>query len=133
MTQRSSPVRRGSALFAVAVLLAGSPAAAQPEDQSLVREAGLGAAAALVSLVYCPLKLLYAASGIALGSGSFLWTWGDQDAAMAVVDTSVGGDYVVTPEVLGGSADLRFTGDPAGDAPRSPATAVATAAPPPRP
>ena len=133
MTQRSSPVRRGSALFAVVVLLANSPAAAQPEDPSLVREAGLGAAAALVSLVYCPLKLLYAASGIALGSGSFLWTWGDQDAAMAVVDTSVGGDYVVTPEVLGGSADLRFTGDPAGDAPRSPATAVATAAPPPRP
>jgi hypothetical protein len=29
---------------------------------------------------------------------------------MAVVDTSVGGDYVITPEMLGGSADLRFTG-----------------------
>jgi hypothetical protein len=133
VTQRSSPLRRGSALLAVAGLLAGTPAAAQPEDQSLVREAGLGAAAALISFVYCPLKLLYAASGIALGSGSFLWTWGDQDAAMTIVNTSVGGDYVVTPEVLGGSADLRFTGDPAGDAPHSPATAVATAAPPPRP
>lgn len=110
MIQRSSPVRRGSALLAVAVLLAGSPAAARVEDPSLVREGGLGAAAALISLVYCPLKLLYAASGIALGSGSFLWTWGDRDAAMAVVDTSVGGDYVITPEILGGSADLRFTG-----------------------
>jgi hypothetical protein len=120
------------------VLLAGPPAAAQPEDpqpedSSLVREAGFGAAAALISLVYCPLKLLYAASGIALGGGSFLWTWGDSDAAMAVVDTSVGGDYVVTPEVLGGSADLRFTGEPVEDAPHSPVAAVATAGPPPRP
>ncbi len=111
MAQRSSPSWRGSALFAVAVLLAGSPAPAQVEDASLFREGGLGAAAALISLAYSPFKLLYAASGIALGSGSFLWTWGDRDAAMAVVNTSVGGDYVITPEILRGSADLRFTGD----------------------
>jgi hypothetical protein len=80
------------------------------KNPSLLREGGLGAAAALISFVYCPLKLLYAASGIALGSSSFLWTWGDRDAAMAVVNTAVGGDYVVTPEHLGGSANLRFTG-----------------------
>jgi hypothetical protein len=110
VTQRSSPVRRGSALLAVAALLAGSPAAARVQNPSLVREGGLGAAAALLSLVYSPLKLLYAVSGIALGGGSFVWTWGDRDAAMAVVNTSVGGDYVVTPEHLGGSAELRFRG-----------------------
>ena len=110
MAQRSSPVRRGSALFAVAALLAGSPASAQVENPSLFREGGLGAASALISLVYCPFKLLYAASGIALGSGSFIWTWGDRDAAMAVVNTSVGGDYVITPDMLGGSTDIRFTG-----------------------
>ena len=112
MTQRSSPVRRGSALLAVAVLLAGSPVAARADKESLLRESGAGAAAALLSLVYCPLKLFYAASGITLGSGSYLWTWGDRDAAMAVVNTAVGGDYVVTPDVLLGSADLRFTGQP---------------------
>ena len=110
MTQRSSPLRRGSALLAVAALLVGSPAAARVKNPSLFREGGLGAAAALISFVYCPAKLLYAASGLALGSGSFVWTWGDRDAAMAVVNTSVGGDYVITPEHLGGSADLRFTG-----------------------
>lgn len=112
MTQRSSPVRRGSALLAVAALLAGSPAAARMNDQSLLRECGLGAAAALASFVYSPVKLFYAASGIVLGSGSFMWTWGDRDAAMAVMKTAVGGDYVVTPENLGGSADLHFTGEP---------------------
>jgi hypothetical protein len=110
VTQRSSPWRRGSALFAVVALLAGSPAAARVENPSLFREGGLGATAALLSLVYGPLKLVYALSGIALGSGSFVWTWGDRDAAMAVVNTSVGGDYVITPEHLSGTADLRFTG-----------------------
>jgi hypothetical protein len=92
------------------VLLAGAPASAQVNDPSLFREGGLGAASALVSLVYSPFKLVYAASGIALGSGSFLWTWGDRDAAMAVVHTAVGGDYVITPEMLGGSAEIRFRG-----------------------
>jgi hypothetical protein len=81
------------------------------EAPSLIREGGLGAASALISLVYSPFKLIYAASGIALGSGSFIWTWGDRDAAMRVVNMSVGGDYVITPEILRGSANLRFTGD----------------------
>jgi hypothetical protein len=98
------------ALFAVVAVLAGSPAARA--EESLLREGGVGAAAALMSLVYCPLKLVYAISGITLGSGSYLWTWGDRDAAMAIVNTAVGGDYVVTPEMLLGSADLRFTGQP---------------------
>ena len=111
MAQRSSPLRRGSALIAVVALLEGSPAAAQVDDPSLFREGGLGAVAAMTSLVYSPFKLLYAASGIALGSGSFIWTWGDRDAAMKVVNTSVGGDYVITPDILRGSADLRFTGE----------------------
>ena len=110
MAQRSSPSWRGSALLAVTALLAGSPAAARADDPSLLREGGLGAVAALTSLVYSPFKLLYAASGIALGSGSFIWTWGNRDAAMSVVTTSVGGDYVITPEILRGSADLRLTG-----------------------
>ena len=110
MTQRSSPVRRGSALLAVAASLAGVPAAAQVEGPSLLREGGLGAASALVSLFYGPLKITYAASGMLLGIGSFLWTWGDQDAAMAMVQTSLGGDYVITPEHLRGIEDIRFTG-----------------------
>jgi hypothetical protein len=41
---------------------------------------------------------------------------------MAVVNTAVGGDYVVTPDMLLGSAELRFTGQPA--------TASVAAAPP---
>jgi hypothetical protein len=111
--QRTSPLSwRGFALLAVAVVLVGDVRAssAQVEEPSLFYEGGLGATAALVSLIYAPVKLAYAASGIALGSGSFLWTWGDRDAAMAVVNTAVGGDYVITPEHLRGSDEIHLTG-----------------------
>ena len=127
---------RDPALFALAAWI-GAPCGrcaarglarggASRKNTSLRPRGRTGAAAALVSLVYCPLKLFYAASGITLGSGSYLWTWGDQDAAMAVVNTAVGGDYVVTPEVLMGSADLRFTGQP-----KAPVISAVSAAPPP--
>jgi hypothetical protein len=95
----------------LASLLAGSPAAARVQNPSLFRESGLGAASALLSLVYGPFKIIYAASGLALGGGSLLWTWGDRDAAMAVVHSAVGGDYVITPEHLGGAQRFRFTGE----------------------
>lgn len=128
VTQRSSPLRRGSALLAAAAMLAGSPSSAEEEHPSLLREGGFGAAAALVSMFYGPLKLAYASSGLALGSGSFLWTWGDQEAAMAVVTMSLGGDYVITPDHLRGTDDIRFTGEPAGTTTR---TTQAVSTPPP--
>ena len=103
---------RGLAILTVVALLAGSPASARADDPSLAWEGGIGAAAAVASLLYGPLKLAYAISGLALGCGSFLWTWGDQDAAMTVVSMSVGGDYVITPDHLGGADDIRFTGKP---------------------
>jgi hypothetical protein len=111
VTQRSSPFRRGFALLAVLGALSALPASAgELEDPSLLTEGGLGASAALLSLAYGPFKLAYAASGLLLGSGSFMWTWGDRDTAMAIVHAAVGGDYVITPEILRGSDDIHFTG-----------------------
>ena len=112
MTQRSSPTRRGLALLAVVIALCGGlpAAAADMENPSILTEGGLGATSALLSLVYGPFKLAYAASGILLGSGSYMWTWGDRDASMAIVNTAVGGDYVITPEHLRGSDEIHLTG-----------------------
>lgn len=110
MTQRPSFFRRALALLTAGLALSGAPAAASVEDQSLVWEGGFGAAAAVASLLYSPVKLVYAVGGIALGGVSFLWTWGDRDTLKTVVNMSLGGDYVITPEHLGGSKDLRFTG-----------------------
>lgn len=104
--------RRGLAVLPVVALLVGAPGNARAGEQSLAREGGFGFASALVSFLYAPLKLVYAVSGLALGGGSFLWTWGDKEVAMTVVSMSVGGDYVITPAHLGGADDIRFTGNP---------------------
>lgn len=110
MHRRSSPLRRGAALLAIASALAGGSASAEVENPSLLREGGFGATAALISMGYAPLKLAYAFSGLVLGTGSLLWTWGDQEVAKTLWTKSMGGDYVVTPDHLGGIDELRFTG-----------------------
>jgi len=107
--------RRGIALLSLLALVTvavAAPGRARAAEQSLMSEGGFGLASAVVSLLYGPLKLAYAVSGLALGGSSFLWTWGDQDTAMTIVAMSVGGDYVITPGHLGGVKDIRFTGVP---------------------
>jgi hypothetical protein len=112
MTRLPAPLRRTSVALLVAGLIAlgASEARALPEDRSLLQEGGTGASAAVVSLFYSPVKLLYAVGGLTVACASFLWTWGDRDTAMTVVTTSLGGDYVITPEHLLGRRDFRFTG-----------------------
>lgn len=110
MTQRPSPFRRATALFVALVAFAPSAASAASDDPSLLREGGFGATAAVASLLYGPVKLVYAVSGVVLGGLSFLWTWGDGDTASTVVNMSLGGDYVITPDHLVGDTDIRFTG-----------------------
>ena len=83
----------------------------EPVEPGLLREGSFGAASAAASLVYGPLKLGYAVGGLLLGGSTLLWTWGDQDTAMTLVHMSLGGDYVITPDHLGGADDIRFTGE----------------------
>lgn len=117
LARRFTNLRRGLVCGLVwlplVTLLALAPGTASAEGESLVKEGGFGLASAVVSLGYGPLKLAYALSGIVLGGGSYLWTWGDQTTAMTVVAMSIGGDYVITPRHLGGIDDIRFTGNPA--------------------
>lgn len=104
--------RRGIALATLAVLLLAQPVRAEVEGRpSLAREGAFGASAALVSFVYGPLKIAYALGGLVLGGASFLWTWGDKETTNTVVSTALAGDYVITPDHLGGAADFDFAGD----------------------
>lgn len=73
-------------------------------------EAGLGVGSALSTLVYGPLKLVYAASGAVISAFAYLWTWGDTQVAGPIFSVAIGGDYVVTPAHLAGEQDLAFAG-----------------------
>jgi hypothetical protein len=101
----------------LAAWLALAPAPARAE--SLAREAGLGASAALLNLLYGPGKLVYAALGSLVAGGAWLFSAGDADVAGPVLTAALRGDYVVTPEHLRGEKELEFFGREANDAQRA--------------
>ena len=103
-----------------AILLAGllavviAPGAAIAEEESMTKEAGLGAAAAITTLIYGPLKIIYAACGLIFGGLAWGISGGDNDVMKAVVTPSVRGDYVVTPANIRMDEPIEFIGrDPA--------------------
>lgn len=105
-----SRTSRASRLATLVLLLAltAAPAAA---ERNLASEGALGLGAAACSLVYSPLKLVYAAGGLALSTVVLLWTFGDTEVAGTVFAQTVGGDYVVTPDHLVRARPLYFFGN----------------------
>ena len=125
---------RSRRLFAaaIAVLLWVAPTVA-PASEGLAatgREGGLGAAAALSTLVYAPVKLVYATGGLLVSGFAWAFTAGDSGVAETVLTRSLRGNYVVTPDHLTGEQPLVFIGrDVAGTS--SEKVAAVSAAPPP--
>jgi len=92
-----------------AALLA-APAHAEGEAASMSKEAGLGAGSAIASLVYAPVKLVYATGGLVVGGLAWAFSGGDSEVAGVILTPSVRGDYVVTPEQLRGKRSVEFFG-----------------------
>lgn len=109
----------GRAILAVAlaVALVGAPSAGIAGEQASKtgREGGLGAAAALSSLIYGPVKLVYATGGLVVGAFAWAFTAGDTQVAEKVFTRSLRGTYVITPEILTGEEDLLFIGRDVGE------------------
>ena len=101
--------RARRALLACVVMIALAPQAARA-GESVQSEAGLGAAAALITLVYGPVKVVYALSGLVFGGMAWGLSGGDSDVLRAVITPSVRGDYVITPALLRGERPLEFFG-----------------------
>ena len=130
---RSAGSAAGRLLIALllSVALVGVPSLASAGDvaSKTSREGGLGAAAALSTLVYGPVKLVYAVSGLVFGSCAWAVTAGDTEVAKQVFTRSVRGTYVITPEHLTGEQELVFIGRDGGLEETTTAT-VAAASPP---
>lgn len=80
------------------------------EDADREGEAGLGVAAGLISIVYAPAKVLYAAGGGLVAGMAYVLSAGDQDVTEPILTPSLRGDYVVTPAHLRGERQLEFIG-----------------------
>lgn len=96
-------------LSAAAPLPAAAQDAGEPEP-SAAYEGVVGVGSVLSTLVYTPVKLVYALTGSLVSGLAWLVTW-NTDVAAAIVKPAIGGDYVVTPANLEGREPLRFVGD----------------------
>ncbi len=105
---RSHRLQRALAALALIAVL-GWPLPARAESTSYNAFVGVGSA--LCTVVYSPLKIAYAASGLVVTGLAFLWTFGDTRVSGPLWRTTVGGDYVVTPSHLEGHRELRFRGE----------------------
>jgi hypothetical protein len=105
--------RLGGAILTGLMALTVVPTSASADGQ-MASEAGIGAGAALSTLVYGPVKLLYAVSGLIFGGIAWGLSGGDSAVMSAVVTPAVRGDYVITPEMLRMEKKVEFFGrDPA--------------------
>jgi len=84
--------------------------------------AAMGAAAGLSTLLYLPLKAVFAIGGGIVGGLAYAFSGGNENAAKSIWTTSLYGTYIITPEHLRGDKPIRFLGvADTTDAPPAPA------------
>ena len=104
-------VRRSVLLGAMILTIAAAPTVARAEiGTDLPNEGGIGAVAALSTLVYGPVKLCYATIGLVVGGFAWGLSGGDTEVLNSVITAAVRGDYVVTPEHIRMERGLEFYG-----------------------
>ena len=108
--------------------IALAPVAALADDNnagSMAKGIGIGSASVISSLIYGPIKIVYATCGVVIGGLGWAISGGDGEVAKAVMTPAVYGDYVVLPAVLMGEQPLEFYGR----APGQPALEISAAPP----
>jgi hypothetical protein len=93
-----------------------APVVTQPEadERSMTSEDpsfGLQIASGALSLLYTPLKIVYAGLGGFIGGFVYALTGGNEQVAQSVWDASLGGTYLLTPDHLQGNEPIRFKGE----------------------
>jgi hypothetical protein len=108
---KMNAVRRSVLLSALILATAAAPTVARADMGTEVpNEGGIGAVAALSTLIYGPVKLTYATLGLLVGGAAWGLSGGDQQVLEAVVTPALRGDYVVTPEHIRMERGIEFYG-----------------------
>jgi len=110
-------------------LLAQTAQVPQPQEGGVNWPgAGYGAAALFGNVLYIPAKLVYAILGGLVGGGAWLITAGNTQTANTIWRSSLGGDYVLTPQMVAGDQPINFSGPT--DTSPTPTSSVAPINPP---
>src|SRR6185295_18233544 len=72
--------------------------------------AGMQAAAAVSTILYFPLKAAFAIGGGIVGGLAYVFSGGNEQAAKSIWNTSLLGDYYISPDQLEGNRPIRFLG-----------------------
>lgn len=106
------PMASGLAQAQSAPAAAATPVQVPQPDQGGVNwpGAGYGAAALFGNVLYIPAKLLYAIFGGLGGGAAWLLTAGNTQTADTIWRSSLGGDYVLTPQMVAGEEPINFSG-----------------------
>ncbi len=115
---------------------APSPQVPQPDEGGVNWPGvGYGTGSLFTNLLYIPAKLVYAIFGGLVGGGAWCLTGGNTQTANTIWRSSLGGDYVITPDMLAGKEPLHFSGPtgtpPAPDSTVQPVAAAPASAPAP--
>jgi hypothetical protein len=87
------------------------PQVAQPPDGGVNwKGVGVGAGAVVSNLVYVPAKLVYGILGGIAGGAGYALTGGNKQVADSIWRSSLGGDYVLTPDMMTGKKPIYFSG-----------------------
>lgn len=82
----------------------------QSDDEPNWQGVGVGLGTVAGNLLYIPAKLAYGILGGIAGGASYVITGGNQQTANTVWRSTLGGDYVLTPEMISGQAPIHFSG-----------------------
>jgi hypothetical protein len=83
----------------------------QPTDGDVNwKGVGIGAGTVAGNVLYVPAKLVYGILGGITGGASYLLTGGNTQTANTIWRSSLGGDYVLTPDMVSGQKPIHFSG-----------------------
>jgi hypothetical protein len=90
---------------------ANQPQIAQPADGGVNwKGVGIGAGTIASNIFYVPAKLAYGILGGIGGAAGYALTGGDKQVANGIWRSSLGGDYVLTPDMMTGQRPIYFSG-----------------------
>ena len=88
-----------------------APQVGQPSDGGVNwKGVGLGAGAIASNVLYVPAKLVYGILGGIAGGAGYALTGGNKQVADSIWRSSLGGDYVLTPDMMTGEKPIYFVG-----------------------
>src|SRR5216683_8218822 len=88
-----------------------SPQVAQPGEGGVNwKGVGIGAGTVAGNLLYVPAKLVYGIVGGIAGGAGYALTGGNTQVSDTIWRSSLGGDYVITPDMVKGDQPVHFSG-----------------------